>query len=658
VLSQVRGSLDQVQTVATRVGGALGLIGIAGVGGLVAMAKSVIDGVDALNDLKDATGSSIENISALEDVALRTGTSLDTVGISLVKFNQVLNDTDPDGKVAQALAAIGLSAKDLKQQDPAEALRQTAVALAGFADDGNKARLTQLLFGESLRELAPFLKDLSEQSQLNAKVTTEQTQAAEDFNKQLFELKKNSIDVSRALVGPLVEGINETIAAFRNGEIAGKGYLSIFLDRYWENIDKFYGKANDQQGYIDRLNAINTRLASGKELYAVQNALLTEKASLLKKIKDAPDMGADNQSSAENARLGRRPSLASIDGSGKPKKSGKSQAQKEQEEFERNRLKMQRQMAMDAGDAVTTENAAYQKSMLEQAAVTEKFIDSLMREEVAQAESNAKMREAAEEIGLTTGQVNALRLDRLDANIALEEQNQLTRFELGASADVLNFYQRKIELLKEQREITAGTQIRTAAADSKKEQDQASKQFADTLHGDLKGAFSAAFRDTKDPLGAFGDALANVVYTRAATSLAEAMATQAMSSGGGAGILSTVSSWFGFAEGGIMSSAGKVPVNAYASGGVANSPQIALFGEGRMNEAFVPLPDGKSIPVSLQGGGSAITINQPLVINAPNAGPETVNQIASMMPGFIIQNKRVIEAVIQQAMARRGGRFA
>jgi hypothetical protein len=119
-----------------------------------------------------------------------------------------------------------------------------------------------------------------------------------------------------------------------------------------------------------------------------------------------------------------------------------------------------------------------------------------------------------------------------------------------------------------------------------------------------------------------------------------------------------VSSWFGFAEGGIMSSAGKVPVNAYASGGVANSPQIALFGEGRMNEAFVPLPDGKSIPVSLQGGGSAITINQPLVINAPNAGPETVNQIASMMPGFIIQNKRVIEAVIQQAMARRGGRFA
>lgn len=62
-----------------------------------------------------------------------------------------------------------------------------------------------------------------------------------------------------------------------------------------------------------------------------------------------------------------------------------------------------------------------------------------------------------------------------------------------------------------------------------------------------------------------------------------------------------------FANGGIMSSMGSLPLNAYANGGVANSPQLALFGEGRMNEAYVPLPDGRSIPVSFSGenvGGS------------------------------------------------------
>jgi lambda family phage tail tape measure protein len=117
---------------------------------------------------------------------------------------------------------------------------------------------------------------------------------------------------------------------------------------------------------------------------------------------------------------------------------------------------------------------------------------------------------------------------------------------------------------------------------------------------------------------------------------------------------------FGFANGGIMSSSGALPLNAYASGGIASGPQIALFGEGRMNEAYVPLPDGKSIPVSLQGGGGggSITINQPLVLNAPNAGPETIARIQAMMPGMIAANARVVEGVVKQAMRRGGGRLS
>jgi len=57
---------------------------------------------------------------------------------------------------------------------------------------------------------------------------------------------------------------------------------------------------------------------------------------------------------------------------------------------------------------------------------------------------------------------------------------------------------------------------------------------------------------------------------------------------------------FQFANGGIMSSAGSLPLKMYAGGGIANSPQMAVFGEGRMNEAYVPLPDGRSIPVTMK----------------------------------------------------------
>jgi len=56
-----------------------------------------------------------------------------------------------------------------------------------------------------------------------------------------------------------------------------------------------------------------------------------------------------------------------------------------------------------------------------------------------------------------------------------------------------------------------------------------------------------------------------------------------------------------FANGGIMTEHGSLPLNTYAKGGIANSPQLALYGEGRMPEAYVPLPDGRSIPVTMQG---------------------------------------------------------
>lgn len=84
-----------------------------------------------------------------------------------------------------------------------------------------------------------------------------------------------------------------------------------------------------------------------------------------------------------------------------------------------------------------------------------------------------------------------------------------------------------------------------------------------------------------------------------------------------------------FANGGIMSSAGSLPLKAYANGGIANKPQLALFGEGRMNEAYVPLPDGRSIPVSFSGdsmgdastGGVYAPVNIKIVIN--NDGTES-----------------------------------
>ena len=71
-----------------------------------------------------------------------------------------------------------------------------------------------------------------------------------------------------------------------------------------------------------------------------------------------------------------------------------------------------------------------------------------------------------------------------------------------------------------------------------------------------------------------------------------------------------------FADGGIMTSAGPLPLNKYAGGGVATSPQMALFGEGSTPEAYVPLPDGRSIPVTMQGGGQPAPAQNIRIVNA------------------------------------------
>lgn len=59
--------------------------------------------------------------------------------------------------------------------------------------------------------------------------------------------------------------------------------------------------------------------------------------------------------------------------------------------------------------------------------------------------------------------------------------------------------------------------------------------------------------------------------------------------------------FFKFASGGVMTGSGPAPLKRYAQGGIANRPQLALYGEGSKPEAYVPLPDGRRIPVALQG---------------------------------------------------------
>lgn len=291
-----------------------GLTAGVGVSGLVAIVRNVNNGVDAFNDLKDATGASIENISALEDVAARTGTSFDTVGASLVKFNQALGAAKPGTDAARAFEALGLSVRELKAQDPAEALRQTAVALGQFADDGDKARVVQELFGKSLREVAPFLADLAKQGELVATVTTEQAEAAERFNHELNELSKNALDASRVLVGGLVESLNTTASAYRAAEKQGDSFLTFLLKQTeiarlaTKALEAIFGP--DNRRGIEALGGIQLGSSSpGNQRAAAR--LLRQGAGDRRSIGDP--FAADGKTGKQRAEEGIRPVTTELD---------------------------------------------------------------------------------------------------------------------------------------------------------------------------------------------------------------------------------------------------------------------------------------------------------------------------------------------------------
>lgn len=80
--------------------------------------------------------------------------------------------------------------------------------------------------------------------------------------------------------------------------------------------------------------------------------------------------------------------------------------------------------------------------------------------------------------------------------------------------------------------------------------------------------------------------------------------------------LGTAGPNFGLANGGIINGH-FMPVTPFATGGMVTGPTLGLVGEGRFNEAVVPLPNGKSIPVDLgQGAGNNISTN--IVVNMNN----------------------------------------
>ena len=167
---------------------------------------------------------------------------------------------------------------------------------------------------------------------------------------------------------------------------------------------------------------------------------------------------------------------------------------------------------------------------------------------------------------------------------------------------------------------------------------------AGTTIGGVLSDLVTGTNDWKSSLSGALKALANMAFQSALMGLA---------GNDGKGVFSFLTGTLKFANGGVMTDRGELPLRTYSRGGIANSPQLALYGEGRTPEAYVPLPDGRRIPVAMQGGSSN-PIN--VVVNVDAKGTQVEgNQTEGAELGRAISAAVQAEIIKQQ---RPGGRLA
>ncbi|MCZ2292180.1 MAG: hypothetical protein LC125_09575 [Burkholderiales bacterium] len=622
---QISGAFAGIKSVAATVGPALAAS--LSVAGIAAFVKETAAGIDALNDLSDATGASVENLSALEDAAARTGTQMDTVGAALIKLNQQLANTDPKSGASQALTAIGLSAEELRRLDPAEALLQVAQALQGYADDGNKARLVQELFGKSVKEVAPLLKDLAESGKLNATVTKEQAEEVDRFNKNLAQLGKTATDVARDISGPLITAINNLLERTRK-----EGFLTALF------TPTETGRAIQQAEDLSRaITVVTDRLLRADALSknldlpgTVRNKWAADAANLRAQLEDLQrralnvTQGLKGAPPDEYGNEGRRevfrPSVPTRPTSTTAPKPAAPVARPETYDDAVTRSLTSLIAQTDTVKLAELNAQLAKLDELAAAGLDQKIVDDLrsILTPIDRGDVGPPISAELEKINALLAQTDSAQLAEAQRTLMLLN-DELSKVDAGSA----RFVQLQEAILAAQDRLTelAGT-----FPELKKQTDDIGK--------DIGLTFSSAFEDAvvsgkkfSDILKGIGDDLLRLLVRRNITE-------PIVGAIGGVNWGSLLAGFLGSAKGNAFGPGGVIP---FAAGGIVNSPTLFGFAGGKTGvmgeagpEAILPLKRGRDGKLGVQSAGmGGVVINQTINVAAGASRNEVLQAAAT-----------------------------
>jgi len=197
------------------------LVPLMSAAGLVGLVKGAIDAGDAMNDLSQRTGVSVEALAKFKKAAATSGTDIDNVAKGLNKLNRGMFEaaTTGKGKAADALNFLGISATNaagkLKTAD--QVTLEIADKFSKIQDPAAKAALAADLFGKAGVAMIPMLNSGSKAiTDLSTKMTTAFAQKADEYSDKLVTLSGKvgalGADLAIALL-PALNAVTDAVTA-------------------------------------------------------------------------------------------------------------------------------------------------------------------------------------------------------------------------------------------------------------------------------------------------------------------------------------------------------------------------------------------------------------------------------------------------------------
>lgn len=237
----IKRGLGGLTDTAKSVNGVLANLGVAvSVAGLTAMVKSAINTGDALDEMSQRVGVSVETLSVWKPAAEQSGVS----GESFEKGLRKLSTTMLEAATGSEDAARGFSAVGVEFKNQDGTLRATDQVLLDLAerfkampDGAEKTALAVQLFGKSGAELIPFLNQgrdginelAAEMQALGVQMSSETAAQAGNFNDALDKLKLATQSIGNQIIASLLPALNDMAGGMVESAKQG-GTLRAILD--------------------------------------------------------------------------------------------------------------------------------------------------------------------------------------------------------------------------------------------------------------------------------------------------------------------------------------------------------------------------------------------------------------------------------------------